>query len=200
MFSMRTGLPILLACFFWTSAHAGYTHYFTWNQKPDEATLKECIKDMALVIQARKDLVAGPDEETNLPVILTATNVEFNGLGENAHEPFVFPGEVGFNFCKTEWKPYDEVVTACLIVARDHFPASVLAIDSDGEWYGGDWDKGAQLYQSVFHRRAKNPIAGAVVNSPAERIGIPLARILLGGLAVFLFWHFVWKKQFQRWR
>ena len=139
------------------NAHAGYTHYFRWHQKPGEAELKQCVTDMRRVIEARKEILAGGWEPwtTNNPPEIGQTNVAFNGLGDNAHEPFVFPGEVGFNFCKTGYKPYDEVVTACLLVARDHFPPNTLDIKSDGTW--GDWEPGAKLYWSVFGHRPSSP-------------------------------------------
>jgi hypothetical protein len=136
-------------------ARAGYTHYFTWSQPPDEAPLKACIADMGKIVAAAKDLVAGPDG--NGTPVVGATHIEFNGRGNNAHEPFVFPGNAGFNFCKTQYKPYDAVVTACLIAAHDHFPSSVLAIASDGHWNEGDWSDGARLYGKALGRMPADP-------------------------------------------
>jgi hypothetical protein len=98
-----------------------------------------------------------------------ASQVDFNGVGDNAHEPFEFPGEEESNACKTEFKPYDEVVTACLLVAHDHFPSSVLTIASDGSW--GDWQDGARLYTSVTGRRAANPMSGNM-DDLAARAGL----------------------------
>jgi len=140
-------------------AHAGYTHYFTWHQTPTEAALKQCVAEMNLLIEARKNILVSPDAPGSVPASpkVETSHVDFNGVGENAHEPFVFPGENGFNFCKTAAKPYDEVVTACLLVARDHFPSPVLSISSDGSW--DDWVEGAKLYASVFGRPAKNPMS-----------------------------------------
>lgn len=147
-------------CLLSTTARAGYTHYFTWNQKPNEAELKACIAEMGQIAEARKDILAGRDGPES-PIILSPTNLDLNGRGGDEHEPFVFPGDMGFNFCKTAYKPYDEVVTACLIVARDHFPPSVLGIDSDGSW--ADWQEGAKLYSSVLNRTARNPMGGSVL-------------------------------------
>ncbi|HVH45244.1 MAG TPA: hypothetical protein VM925_22985 [Labilithrix sp.] len=44
---------------------------------------------------------------------------------------------------KTAQNPYDEVVVACLFVAKDHFPYDVLEISSDGD--NSDWAAGARL-------------------------------------------------------
>jgi hypothetical protein len=174
-------------------AWAGYTHYFTWQQAPGEDALKQCVAEMSLVIEAHKSILVGPDEPGATPGSpkLEATRVDINGIGDDAHEPFVFPGGTGFNFCKTEWKPYDEVVTACLIVARDHFPPSVLAIGSDGSW--ADWAAGARLYSSVLHRGAKNPMGGDVLDPSGGSlpttgpfsIALTVAFVLL---IAFVFW------------
>jgi hypothetical protein len=71
-------------------------------------------------------------------------------------------------------------------VARDHFPASVLVIHSDGSWSEGDWRAGAKLYTSVLRRPARNPIDGET----APRESPPLQNLLLVGVglgvAVFL--------------
>ncbi|MCP4246561.1 MAG: hypothetical protein GY778_05895 [bacterium] len=139
-------------------AYAGYTHYFTWSEKPDEAALADCIAEMQLIIEAKQNMLADVGGEGDPTV--TSLAVQFNGQGANAHEPFVFPGEDGFNFCKTFWKPYDAVVVACLLVARDHFPPAVLKITSDGTWFAGDWSEGAALYTEVLGRPAHNPMGG----------------------------------------
>jgi hypothetical protein len=129
---------------------------------PDEAELKKCIAEMGQIAEARKDILAGRDGPGS-PIILSATNLDLNGRGEDEYELFVFPGKTGFNFCKTAVKPYDEVVTACLIAARDHFPRSVLGIESDGSW--ADWQAGAKLYSSVLNRTARNPVGGSVLEN-----------------------------------
>jgi hypothetical protein len=200
----------LLTCFLCLHANAGYTHYFRWCQKPDEASLSRCINEMRRIVDARKSMLAGPEAEGE-PMV-TAQSLVFNGVGDNGHEPFVFPGDIestprgpkipaGFNFCKTAAKPYDEVVTACLLVARDHFPPSVLAIESDGSW-PDDWRDGASLYSSVLGRPARNPFAGEVVlGSPpvhgSESDGFAIApknmlALGLGAAMVLLFVRKVW--------
>jgi hypothetical protein len=107
----------------------------------------------------------GPIEQYNAGVQYGATGglparragpaLVLNGVGENAHETFVFPGYVGFNFCKTNAKPYDAVVTAALLVARDCFKADELSISSDGAW--SDWEEGRALYEKTFGHAAENP-------------------------------------------
>jgi H+/citrate symporter len=180
-------------------AGAGYTHYYTWKQPPDDTSLKACVADMNRLIEVRKSILVSPDlpESTPGSLKLSATNVDFNGVGDKAHEPFVFPYAVSdhdsFNFCKTAWKPYDEVVTACLIVARDHFSPSVLEIDSDGSW--ADWSRGAKLYTSVFARPARNPMTsnGLAAVSPKNFWFNVLVSVVV--ILAILLGFFIWQKR-----
>ena len=112
------------------------------------------------------------------------------------HEPFVFPGRAGFNFCKTNGKLYDAAVTACLLVARDHFSPDELKIDSDGQWEDGDWNAGAKLYQQVLGRAAANPInrsdeppAGPGIDLPdrPEEWG-PVSLLVVAGIGLGIVW------------
>ena len=76
------------------------------------------------------------------------SSVSFNGVGEMGHESFIiFQDNKGFNFCKTNHKPYDALVTACLILADYHFGDS-FKISSDGSYT--DWEPGLFLVLSVF--------------------------------------------------
>lgn len=205
---MRTAFLTAALVFWCLDTLAGYTHYYTWKQTPDEASIKACVADMNRLIEARKAILVSPDLPDSKPgsLKLSATNVDFNGVGDDAHEPFVFPyvfpDHASFNFCKTQWKPYDEVVTACLIVVRDHFPPSVLEIDSDGSW--ADWSRGAKLYASVFHRPARNPMtphgfAPCSLSSFRLNTLISLIVLLAIGLGFFL-WHKIANSRSKAWR
>jgi hypothetical protein len=181
---------------------AGYDQYFNWHSKPSDPALRECIAEMRLIVEARRSMLAGPESE-GAPEI-HATSLAINGIGDDGHEPFLFPGTIeqtppfadntpGLNFCKTNGKPYDAVVTACLLVARDHFPASVLGIGSDGRWLDGDWKDGAALYTAVLHRPANNPIDGEIIpgeptrrwdSSQSQTVSSPVLVLVGVGLAV----------------
>jgi hypothetical protein len=162
-------------------AHAGYSHYWTWRTPPDATALGACIADMKRIAAARADRVT---------VTSDGRSISINGVGELAHEDFSFPAAP---FVKTNGKPYDEVVTACLLVARDHFPTSVLTIDSDGDW--DDWAAGRALYKEVLGRDARPPFADeagsyaptmAAAAPPFFRSGI-LTLIVLALVVYFVF-------------
>src|SRR5215472_6360987 len=91
--SMRLLICVTILATFCSRALAGYTHYYTWKQPPDAAALKDCVADMNRLIEARKSILVSPDLPESKPgeLKLSVTNVDFNGVGEKAHEPFVFP-------------------------------------------------------------------------------------------------------------
>jgi hypothetical protein len=173
---------------------AGYTHYFTWKKKPAEAQLNACVADMARIMGAATEQIAGPEGDGK--PLIEPLSIQFNGKGDDSHEPFVFPGRAGFNFCKTQWKTYDAAVTACLLAARDHFSPDELKIESDGQWEDGDWDAGAKLYQQVLGRRPANPItrsdeppAGPGFELPDRPEGwSPLGLLVVAGIGLGIVW------------
>lgn len=152
-------------------ASAGYTHYWKWKSPPDPAALASCVSEMEQLAEVRRDILQGASGTGSLAAFRTKCAfpgagmlpcIVFNGIGEAGHETFVFPldsfaGTPDLSFVKTAYKPYDEVVVASLIVARDHFPETSLEIFSDGQWVE-EWRPGAALYERVLHRPARNPI------------------------------------------
>jgi len=121
------------------SAQAGYSHHWTWLAPPPKAELALALAEMKKLTDAKApELVVNASPES----------ISINGVGDEGYEDFVFPGKLGFNFCKTNAQPYDEVVTAALLIARAHFPRDVLKLQSDGE--AVDWEDGRGLYQEVL--------------------------------------------------
>lgn len=91
--------------------------------------------------------------KSNVPLDVDITNrsltylVEFNGEGDDAYEDFtMLTSAQNFNFCKTNHKPYDLVVTATLIAAAALLP-DWIKLDSDGDFK--DWIAGYELVRAV---------------------------------------------------
>src|SRR5439155_10764847 len=114
-------LVLLAATLFGRSAYAGYTHYWTWHKEPSAQAVEACLADVKRVVETRRDRLADAEERTGNDArfelsepgdAAMRTRLAFNGIGKRAHEPFAFPGSMGFNFCKTAGKPYDEIVVA----------------------------------------------------------------------------------------
>ena len=95
----------------------------------------------------------------------TEGEFSLNGIDEMSHETFTWkalPTQVEwrkdepeiFDFCKTAMKPYDAVVTAILIRAKEIY-GSCVSISSDGDW--SEWQDGRDLYETVFGETAECP-------------------------------------------
>lgn len=92
----------------------------------------------------------------------TYGGLQVNGKGEYAHEPFELRehfkqnvDSLGIAFCKTNSKPYDTVVTACLAVLKYRL-GDAISLNSDGT--AGDWISGVLLARRVLRRKVPNPI------------------------------------------
>jgi hypothetical protein len=103
----------------------GYTRYWTIKSKIDKDRFfkfKETCEELV-------DLFKVPVDD----LLINEDVVRFNGIGDDAHETFIFERtSIGFNFCKTQRKPYDELVCACLEVAKDVFK-NEIGVSSDGD-------------------------------------------------------------------
>jgi len=145
----------LLLLLFTTSAQAGYSHYWTWKAPPDSTKLKKCIEEMKLIVQASPVPLASVEGKGQPTIRDSLLTFNMQGKEDEIGEPFVFPGRTGHNFCKTGGKPYDAVVTACLLVLMDHFNNDEVTVTSDGNM-AQDWEAGVALYKKVLNRTPKS--------------------------------------------
>jgi hypothetical protein len=130
----------------------GYTHYFTKT-----AADREDSRRFEMFARGARTII---DYATTYEGIkigdleISDEIVTFNGVGEESHETFYWAIDgSGFNFCKTAAKPYDTVVTACLIHLKDVY-GDLVDIGSDGSW--ADWALGARLYRNATGLTAEN--------------------------------------------
>ena len=145
----------------------GYTHYWYLNPNGDEKNYSKAKRAIAKIIRSRKHSVSlgdGCGNRGSKPVI--DGKIWFNGIEENSHETFclfdkladlenenensyVSRNEKGyvFTFCKTAYKPYDVVVTACLIALR-YYMGNDVRVNSDGE--KKDWFAGLRLAKDAL--------------------------------------------------
>ncbi len=88
----------------------GFTRYWEFSGLNEEK-----FKDFSSVCQVLVDTMNIPLED----ITINERQVRFNGVDEDGHETFYFSlDKSGFNFCKTNVKPYDEVVCGCLYIAK----------------------------------------------------------------------------------
>lgn len=102
--------------------------------------------DARRLIENRSWLLSRHGDPDELPIVGTE-RITFNGLAPLAHETFEIrraPTSLRkWQFCKTNGLPYDEVVTAMLIVFKLHLGDSIR-LRSDGGWQT-EWDPGRSL-------------------------------------------------------
>jgi len=84
----------------------------------------------------------------DLPPEASGEAIRLNGVGDGACETFRLARAVsGYEWCKTDRRPYDAVVTAVLVLAQAH-ALGWLAITSDGT--PADWEPGLRLLGEAF--------------------------------------------------
>ena len=128
----------------------GYTHSW-YRQKVITASIWVKLKaDVEKLIAAFPDRVVRDYDQSELPPEVSGQLIAFNGPERSGHETFRFPrirnprrpGEhpkengLWFDFCKTEHKPYDLLVTASLLTLKSYLGDSIKVWTDgrDGEW------------------------------------------------------------------
>ena len=125
----------------------GYTHYFnhdevsqeTWDKISRDCFRLRTISDVP--IQYDSDIAELP--------VFNADMIHFNGVGDKGHETFVLEreGSSVFVFCKTARKPYDDLVTACLLIYHYYSPGTI-DLSSDGD--PDEWVNGYRLAERIL--------------------------------------------------
>jgi len=140
----------------------GYTHYFTKTGTSRDDALR-----FEMFARGARTIIEYATTYDNIQIAdtmgenlgkweITDEVVAFNGYGADAHESFYWStNSDGFDFCKTAYKPYDAVVTACLIHLKDVY-GELVSIGSDGNWH--EWRDGATLYRNATGLTAENPM------------------------------------------
>lgn len=113
----------------------GYTHYFT------DAVATEAVIDAATKIVATTTVALAGPMGTGKAVVSEAEGIALNGSEalDQDHESFIIGTQpTGFNFCKTRGdKPYDEVVTAILVLVALDGEGEVSSDGTFAEWFEG---------------------------------------------------------------
>lgn len=128
----------------------GYTHYWRRKKEIEPEIYTHIQNDFQKLLPALETAgvrLAGGMGDGH-PVFLK-DELLFNGYGSESYESFDFPRmliphsweepdqkDLYFQFCKTDERPYDLAVTACLLVAMHHLGPDI-ALSSDGgeiEW------------------------------------------------------------------
>lgn len=143
-----------------------YSHYWEFHQPATikgkhqeieanyQLAVRQCQRlvklynrEIKAMDEKHPDRLSGYSAHTKLNDYL---GLEVNGTKELCGEMFTFrdhwSANEAFNACKTDWKPYDVVVTACLIVMK-HYLKDLVNVSSDG--ITDDWALGLALAKRV---------------------------------------------------
>jgi hypothetical protein len=138
----------------------GYTHYWTPKNSTKEQFKKfsNTCKELHKNLPDTTDTAGGYHSDDEVKICggdgkgkpkFTSKEVCFNGDGKNDldHETFYIALDYfDWTFCKTARKPYDLLVCACLLAARD-----ILKFDvsSDGDFE--DWKPAIDFYVDTIY-------------------------------------------------
>lgn len=154
----------------------GYSNYWGKSGKVNEAEYADALKDIAKIVKSQSSILAdGTGDEGTKPDF--TNGIAFNGIGEQSHETFSLPktsSQLDDNdFCKTNKKPYDDVVVAALARLSE---VSGIKVSSDGG--AGEWEHGVALASKILGRDVKNPLKMAdkkVANETPRNPNTPYA-------------------------
>jgi hypothetical protein len=140
----------------------GYTHYWQVRASTTSDALEVARGDMERVVAAAQALgvpIAGPTGESGTSPGAYEGRWGFTGVGVDAYEALLWPpdpthgaDEEGFlfEFCKTNWRPYDAAVVACLLAAKERLGGD-MRVGSDAEEEEA-WEPARELFRATFGR------------------------------------------------
>jgi hypothetical protein len=130
----------------------GYTHYWHLERFIEEKAYRTALTECRKIIKA-SPVRLGDAYGNGKPKL--NDGIWINGVGKKSHETFALlriPNDG--DFCKTEHKPYDVIVTACLCVLQEHLGKNAC-VTSDGDPH--EWEKGKKFASKVLKRDVPIP-------------------------------------------
>ena len=124
----------------------GYTHYWKNDTTISTNDWDNSIQTIQAIIGSAEDgLLSEYGEAINKPII-NGEVIEFNGVGDNAHETLHISIDdlSAFAFCKTACKPYDKYVVAVLMTLAHNCTGFSWSSDGDSE----DHKEGLELFNT----------------------------------------------------
>ncbi len=123
----------------------GYTHYWTIKGGLMYGTKEQMLANVRKVVKAHRSIIQYDYDNSKAPHV-TEESICFNGIEEDGHETFLVRRFFGYDFCKTDRKPYDLPVCKVLLILKAHY-GNHMDLSSDGfdlgpdEKYDGCWEQ-----------------------------------------------------------
>ena len=131
----------------------GYSHYFN-NMELSRREFLHFSDQCSRIINVAKEqgIPVKYDSYDDAEPLLRNDEVMFNGIEKEGHETFILKADPNSDFCKTLEKPYDDVVTACLLAWKVMFRTKV-EVRTDGT--KDNWTAGFDLFEKAIGMKAK---------------------------------------------
>lgn len=110
----------------------GFTHYIKSPKGFTDSQWEEFCKGVAEIFKNSAVPLAGPLGEAGTDPIISENRISFNGLIPNEYETCQVLKEVNkFNFCKTQFRPYNNIVCMVYNLAKKCNPSIEISTDGD---------------------------------------------------------------------
>lgn len=117
-----------------------YTHFWATNALLEPSLWNKIVNDCRRVTKLYEDEITGLEFKKD--------KISFRGIDEILYDEFVLTRDSqSFVFCRTNWLPFDGLVTSCLLIAKKHAPGWIK-LTSDGLW--ADWEISRGLLTEVL--------------------------------------------------
>jgi len=154
----------------------GYTHYWYLDSEDSNSEAYTKAKEEIVLVIKKKIHMLADGHGKGYPEI-NDNIICINGKGDDSHEAFYLSKNMSdgkkrsyggashevyenllFNSCKTQRKPYDDVITAALTILFDRLGhLNKVRVYSDGG--ETDWENGVALASEVLGREFLNPLS-----------------------------------------
>ena len=128
----------------------GYSHSYTLREHADPR-FAEITRDVNDIITTSEIPMGDAHGNPGNQPLLGPELIRLNGIQPQHCETFLYPAPSGWEFCKTGYQPYDVIVCATLMAMKHHLQENV-AISSDGDLDGPEWQAAYQLYRRALRR------------------------------------------------
>lgn len=120
----------------------GYTHYWSPTPNAKQENVDVAFDICAKILAEKSSILAYEYDQPDTPpeCSVSSGTIRFNGIEDHGYETFHYILGGNWAFCKTQYKSYDVVVVACLIILS-HFGLAILSSDGNEQ----DWQDGFDL-------------------------------------------------------
>lgn len=129
----------------------GYTHYWSFGAFIEEKAYRTALTECRKIIKA-SPVALGNWAGKGKPKL--NGGISINGCGDDMCETFALPKIPNGDWCKTERRPYDVVVAACLCILQERLGESAQ-VRSDGS--PDEWEDGKAFASKILGREIKIP-------------------------------------------